>query len=53
MSDQKIYTIEEAVTNIANNYGIMEEDICIVVDESCLDKVDMSALSKKYHVLKK
>lgn len=53
MSDQKIYTVEEAVTNIAEHYGIMEEDIFIIVDESCLDKLDISALSEKYHVLKK
>lgn len=53
MEDQKIYTIEEAIKNIAEHYGLIEEDITIVVDENCLDKVDIGALSEKYNVIKK
>lgn len=53
MEDQKIYTIEEAVKNIAEHYGLIEEDITIIVDEGCLDKVDIGALSEKYNVIKK
>lgn len=53
MEDQKIYTIEEAVKNIAEHYGLIEEDITIIVDESCLDKVDIGALSEKYNIIKK
>lgn len=53
MEDQKIYQIEEAITNIAEHYGILEEDITIVVDESCIDKLDISALKEKYSVMKK
>lgn len=53
MEDQKIYTVEEAITNIAENYGLLEEDITIVVDESCFNKLDIGALAEKYSVVKK
>lgn len=53
MEDQKIYQIEEAVENIAEHYSIFEDDITIVVDESCVNKVDIDALKSKYKVLRK
>lgn len=53
MEDQKIYQIEEAITNIAEHYGLLEGDITIVIDESCIDKLDIRALENKYSVMKK
>ena len=53
MEDQKIFTVEEAITNIAEHYGMVEEDIYIIVDENCLDKVNITQLSEKYNVIKK
>lgn len=53
MEDQKIYTVEEAIENIENHYGILGEDVSIVIDESCVNKLDIDALSKKYNVIRK
>ena len=54
INDQKIISIEEAIDNVIEHYGIFEEDeIVIVVDESCIHKVDIAALSEKYKVARK
>lgn len=52
MKDQAI-TLNEAVTNICERYAIFESDLSIIVDESCVDKIDMPALVDKYKVFKK
>lgn len=51
MKDQ-VVTLNEAIQNISERYAIFESDIVIVVDESCVDKIDMKALIEQYNVVK-
>ena len=51
MKDQ-VVTLNEAIQNISERYAIFESDIVIVVDESCVDKIDMKALVEQYNVVK-
>ena len=53
MNDQKIFTIEEAMKNVQEEYGLEMSDLTLVVDESCIKKIDLAALSEKYNVVKK
>lgn len=53
MNDQKIFTIEEAMGNVQKEYGLEKSEITLVVDESCIKKIDLAALAKKYNVVKK
>ena len=53
IADQKLFSVEEAVSRICEHYDLAEENIAIVVDESCLDKVDIGDLKEKYRVIKK
>lgn len=46
-------TLEEAVDNIASHYAISERDICLVLDESCVDKIDIGAAMTKYKLKRK
>lgn len=43
----------EAVDEICKRYDILSESIVIVVDESCINKLDLVALADKYNVKKK
>lgn len=53
MNDQKIFTIEEAMKNVQEEYGLDMSEITLVVDESCIKKLDLAALAEKYTVVKK
>lgn len=53
MNDQKIFTIEEAMKNVQEEYGLEMSDLTLVVDESCIKKIDLAALAEKYNVVKK
>lgn len=43
----------EAVENICKEHDLLRESVIIVVDESCIDKLDLVALSEKYNVRRK
>lgn len=51
MQDQAL-SLESAIDNICKRYTLFESDIAIVVDESCVDKIDMPALVKNFTVYK-
>lgn len=53
IADQKLFSIEEAVSRICEHYDLSEDNIAIVVDESCIGKLDISELKDKYHVVKR
>ena len=48
----KSYGSKKAVDNICKHYTLFESDLAIVVDESCVDKIDMPALVEKFTVYK-
>ena len=43
----------EAVEEICKANDLLSESIVIVVDESCVDKLDLVALKEKYNVRRK
>lgn len=43
----------EAVQEICKKYDILSESIVIVVDESCINKLDLVALTDNYNVRRK
>lgn len=43
----------EAVKEICKENDILSESVVIVVDESCVDKLDLVALKEKYNVKRK
>lgn len=43
----------EAIEEICKNYDILDESVIIVVDESCINKLDLIALKDKYNVKRK
>lgn len=49
IKDQKI-TFEEAIDNICEEYNLIQESLVIVIDESCIDKLDITALKEEYNV---
>ena len=53
IEDQKILTIEEAMENLIAHYNLYDAPVVIVVDESCVDKVDIEEFAKKYKVVRK
>lgn len=52
MQDQQL-SIEEAIERLEDKYELCPGTISIVVDESCVNKIDMSSLTEKYTVLKR
>lgn len=42
--------LDEAVDNICKRWDILKESVVIVVDESCVDKIDMVTLTDQYNV---
>lgn len=51
MKDQQI-TLNEAMDNICEHYTLFQDDVAIVVDEACVNKIDMPSLVKEYSVFK-
>lgn len=49
MKDQAL-GLHEAVENICEEHELLKDSIVIVVDESCVDKIDMVALKEGYNV---
>lgn len=45
MKDQQ-YTFNEAMSEIAMHNKIQLENVCVVVDESCINKLDLDALMR-------
>lgn len=43
-------TLEEAVEDICRENDLLSDQIVIVVDESCTDKLDMVSLKENYNV---
>ena len=52
MKDQAI-DINEAIDQLEDQYDLCPGSIAIVVDESCINKIDLDALTENYTVLKK
>lgn len=46
-------SLNEAVEDICKQNDLLSESIVIVVDESCVDKLDMTALKENYNVKRK
>ena len=52
MKDQAL-DINEAVEQLENVHELCPGSIAIVVDESCINKIDLAALTENYTVLRK
>lgn len=43
-------SFEEAIENLAEEYDMTEDQFTIVVDESCINKLDLKTLAENYSV---
>lgn len=43
-------TLEDAIEELARKYDLLEESIVIVIDESCVDKLDIKTLKENFNV---
>ena len=48
--NDKQVSVDEAIESVCEANEILKGSVTIVVDESCVDKVDLGALSEKYDV---
>lgn len=52
MNDQQL-TLDEAMSALGEEYELIPAAISIVVDESCVDKINLAAVSEKYDLLRR